>query len=212
MKEYIVKRVFLAVVTIFVISAITFFAMNLIPGGPFNTEKALSPAVQKTLEERYNLDKPVYVQFGMYLKNLMHGDWGVSLKSGRDIWTDMWSKFQISAKLGGMAAIVAIIVGIVLGCIAALNRNKWPDRVIIFYTTLATAMPSFVLATLLLLVFCLQLEWVPVWSSSDPNYVLPVIALSLYPRAYITRLTKTSMLDALNQDYVRTARAYCVST
>ena len=124
MKEYIVKRVFLAVVTIFVISAITFFAMNLIPGGPFNTEKALSPAVQKTLEERYNLDKPVYVQFGMYLKNLMHGDWGVSLKSGRDIWTDMWSKFQISAKLGGMAAIVAIIVGIVLGSIAALNRNK----------------------------------------------------------------------------------------
>lgn len=167
MKEYIVKRVFLAVVTIFVISAITFFAMNLIPGGPFNTEKALSPAVQKTLEERYNLDKPVYVQFGMYLKNLMHGDWGVSLKSGRDIWTDMWSKFQISAKLGGMAAIVAIIVGIVLGSIAALNRNKWPDRVIIFFTTLATAMPSFVLATLLLLVFCLQLEWVPVWSSSD---------------------------------------------
>ena len=190
MKEYIVKRVFLAVVTIFVISAITFFAMNLIPGGPFNTEKALSPAVQKTLEERYNLDKPVYVQFGMYLKNLMHGDWGVSLKSGRDIWTDMWSKFQISAKLG----------------------NKWPDRVIIFFTTLATAMPSFVLATLLLLVFCLQLEWVPVWSSSDPNYVLPVIALSLYPMAYITRLTKTSMLDALNQDYVRTARAKGVST
>ena len=78
MKEYIVKRVFLAVVTIFVISAITFFAMNLIPGGPFNTEKALSPAVQKTLEERYNLDKPVYVQFGLYLKNLVHGDWGVS--------------------------------------------------------------------------------------------------------------------------------------
>lgn len=212
MKEYIVKRVFLAVVTIFVISAITFFAMNLIPGGPFNTEKALSPAVQKTLEERYNLDKPVYVQFGMYLKNLMHGDWGVSLKSGRDIWTDMWSKFQISAKLGGMAAIVAIIVGIVLGSIAALNRNKWSDRVIIFFTTLATAMPSFVLATLLLLVFCLQLEWVPVWSSSDPNYVLPVIALSLYPMAYITRLTKTSMLDALNQDYVRTARAKGVST
>ena len=212
MKEYIVKRVFLAVVTIFVISAITFFAMNLIPGGPFNTEKALSPAVQKTLEERYNLDKPVYVQFGMYLKNLMHGDWGVSLKSGRDIWTDMWSKFQISAKLGGMAAIVAIIVGIVLGSIAARNRNKWPDRVIIFFTTLATAMPSCVLATLLLLVFCLQLEWVPVWSSSDPNYVLPVIALSLYPMAYITRLTKTSMLDALNQDYVRTARAKGVST
>ena len=114
MKKYIVKRVFLAIVTIFVISAITFFAMNLIPGGPFNKEKALSPAVQQTLEERYNLDKPVYVQFGLYLKNLLHGDWGVSLKSGRDIWTDMWAKFQVSAKLGGIAAIVAIIVGIIL--------------------------------------------------------------------------------------------------
>ena len=111
-----------------------------------------------------------------------------------------------------MAAIVAIIVGIVLGSVAALNRNNWPDRVIIFFRTQATAMPSFVLATLLLLVFCLQLEWVPVWSSRDPNYVLPVIALSLYPMAYITRLTKTSMLDALNQDLVRTARAKGVST
>lgn len=211
MKKYIVKRIFLAIVTIFVISAITFFAMNLIPGGPFNKEKALSPATQQVLEQRYNLDKPVYVQFVLYLKNLLHGDWGVSLKSGRDIWTDMWSKFQVSAKLGGMAAAVAIIVGVVLGSIAALRRNKWPDRVIIFFTTLATAMPSFVLATLLLLVFCLTLKWVPVWSSTSQNYVLPVIALSLYPMAYITRLTKTSMLDALNQDYIRTARAKGVS-
>ncbi len=211
MKKYIVKRIFLAIVTIFVISAITFFAMNLVPGGPFNKEKALSPAIQQTLEERYNLDKPVYVQFGLYMKNLLHGDWGVSLKSGRDIWTDMWTKFQVSAKLGGIAAIAAIIIGIVLGSVAALQRNKIPDRIIIFFTTLATAMPSFVLATLLLLVFCLRLEWVPVWSSSNPNYVLPVIALSLYPMAYITRLTKTSMLESLNQDYVRTARAKGVS-
>lgn len=211
MKKYIVKRIFLAIVTIFVISAITFFAMNLVPGGPFNKEKALSPAIQQTLEERYNLDKPVYVQFGLYMKNLLHGDWGVSLKSGRDIWTDMWIKFQVSAKLGGIAAIAAIIIGIVLGSVAALQRNKIPDRIIIFFTTLATAMPSFVLATLLLLVFCLRLEWVPVWSSSNPNYVLPVIALSLYPMAYITRLTKTSMLESLNQDYVRTARAKGVS-
>lgn len=211
MKKYIVKRIFLAIVTIFVISAITFFAMNLVPGGPFNKEKALSPAIQQTLEERYNLDKPVYVQFALYMKNLLHGDWGVSLKSGRDIWTDMWTKFQVSAKLGGIAAIVAIIIGIVLGSVAALQRNKIPDRIIIFFTTLATAMPSFVLATLLLLVFCLRLEWVPVWSSSNPSYVLPVIALSLYPMAYITRLTKTSMLESLNQDYVRTARAKGVS-
>ena len=211
MAKYIVKRILLAIVSIWIITMITFFAMNAIPGGPFNKEKATSAAVQATLEARYNLDKPVGQQYVIYMNNILHGDWGVSLKTGRDIWTDLWSKFQVSARLGIEAAEVAIIIGLVLGSIAALNRNKWPDRVIIFFTTLGTAMPSFVLATLLLLVFCLKLSIIPVWSSSNPNYTLPVIALSVYPMAYITRLTNTSMLDALNQDYVRTARAKGVS-
>ena len=207
MAKYIFKRILLAIVSIIIVSAISFFAMNLIPGGPFNKEKAGSPAVQKILEERYNLDKPVGQQYLIYMNNLLHGDWGVSLKNGRDIWTDIWSKFQVSAKLGGTAAIVAIILGIILGSIAGLTRNKWPDRLIVFFTTLGTAIPSFVLASLLLLVFCLKLAWFPVWSSSSHNYVLPVIALAIYPMAYITRLTQTSMLDALNQDYIRTAKA-----
>ena len=207
MAKYIFKRILLAIVSIIIVSAISFFAMNLIPGGPFNKEKAGSPAVQKILEERYNLDKPVGQQYLIYMNNLLHGDWGVSLKNGRDILTDIWSKFQVSAKLGGTAAIVAIILGIILGSIAGLTRNKWPDRLIVFFTTLGTAIPSFVLASLLLLVFCLKLAWFPVWSSSSHNYVLPVIALAIYPMAYITRLTKTSMLDALNQDYIRTAKA-----
>ncbi len=207
MAKYIFKRILLAIVSIIIVSAISFFAMNLIPGGPFNKEKAGSPAVQKIMEERYNLDKPVGQQYLIYMNNLLHGDWGVSLKNGRDIWTDIWSKFQVSAKLGGTAAIVAIILGIILGSIAGLTRNKWPDRLIVFFTTLGTAIPSFVLASLLLLVFCLKLAWFPVWSSSSHNYVLPVIALAIYPMAYITRLTKTSMLDALNQDYIRTAKA-----
>lgn len=207
MAKYIFKRIILAIVSIIIVSAISFFAMNLIPGGPFNKEKAGSPAVQKIMEERYNLDKPVGQQYLIYMNNLLHGDWGVSLKNGRDIWTDIWSKFQVSAKLGGTAAIVAIILGIILGSIAGLTRNKWPDRLIVFFTTLGTAIPSFVLASLLLLVFCLKLAWFPVWSSSSHNYVLPVIALAIYPMAYITRLTKTSMLDALNQDYIRTAKA-----
>lgn len=211
MARYVVKRLILAVVTIFIVCAITFFAMNAIPGGPFNAEKAPSPEVQKVLEERYNLDKPVGTQFVLYMKNVMNGDFGVSLKTGRDIADILWTSFKISAKLGGMAAVVAIICGIVLGSIAALMRNKWPDRVIIFFSTLATAMPSFVLATLLLLVFCIKLGWIPVWSAESNNYVLPVISLSVYPMAYITRLTKTSMLDALGQDYVRTAKAKGVS-
>ena len=207
MSKYVIKRVFLAIASVLIVSAITFFVMNLIPGGPFNKEKATSAEAQKVLEERYNLDKPVPEQYVIYMSNLLKGDWGVSLHSGRDIWGEISSKFAVSARLGGMAAIVAIIIGIVLGSIAALTRNKLPDRLIVFFTTLGTAMPSFVLATLLLLVFCLKLGWIPVWSSSKPNYILPIIALSLYPMAYITRLTKTGMLDALNQDYIRTARA-----
>lgn len=181
--------------------------MNAIPGGPFNKEKATSAEAQKVLEKRYNLDKPLGEQYVIYLNNLLHGDWGISLHNGRDIWKEITGRFQVSAKLGGMAAAVAIVIGLVLGSIAALTRNRLPDRLIIFFTTLGTAMPSFVLATLLLLVFCLKLGWFPVWSSGNPNYVLPIIALSVYPMAYITRLTKTSMLDALNQDYVRTAKA-----
>jgi ABC-type dipeptide/oligopeptide/nickel transport systems, permease components len=211
MARYVVKRLILAVVTIFIVCAITFFAMNAIPGGPFNAEKAPSPEVQKVLEKRYNLDKPVGTQFVLYMRNVFRGDFGVSLKTGRDIADILWTSFKISAKLGGMAAVVAIICGIVLGSIAALMRNKWPDRVIIFFSTLATATPSFVLATLLLLVFCIKLGWIPVWSAESNNYVLPVISLSVYPMAYITRLTKTSMLDALGQDYVRTAKAKGVS-
>ncbi len=209
--KYIGKRVLLAIVSILIVSAITFFAMNAIPGGPFNKEKATDPAVQAELEARYNLDKPVPTQYVLYMGKLIHGDWGVSLKTGREIWPDITSKFAVSAKLGISAMIVATIFGIVLGSIAALTRNKWPDRLIVFFTTLGTAMPSFVLATLLLLLFCLQLKWIPVYNSANPNYVLPIIALSVYPMAYITRLTKTSMLDALNQDYVRTAKAKGVS-
>jgi oligopeptide transport system permease protein len=205
--KYLIKRILLAVVSVIIVSAITFFAMNAIPGGPFNKEKATSAAAIAVLEQRYNLDKPVGEQYILYMNNILHGDWGVSLKTGRDIWNEITTKFAVSAKLGGTAALIAVIIGIILGSIAGLTRNHLPDRLIVFFTTLGTAIPSFILATLLLLVFCLKLGWFPVWSSSNPNYVLPIIALAIYPMAYVTRLTKTSMLDALNQDYIRTAKA-----
>lgn len=211
MRNYVLKRAGLAVVTVLLISMITFFAMNAIPGGPFDSEKATSPEVKAVLEARYNLDKPVWEQYTIYMKNLLRGDWGVSMQTGRDIWTTISTSFLVSARIGGIAAIVAIIIGIILGSVAALTRNRWPDRLIVFLSTIATSMPSFVLATILLYVFCIQLGWIPVWSTSNQNYTLPVIALALYPMAYITRLTKTSMLDALGQDYIRTARAKGVS-
>ena len=211
MKSYIWKRVLLAIFTLFIISIITFFTMNAIPGGPFDSEKATTAEVKAALEERYTLDKPLMTQYYIYLNNLFHGDWGISIKTGREIKPTIGSRFAISARLGGMALLVSIIFGIIFGSLAALYRNRWPDRVIIFFTTLLTAMPSFVLATLLLYVFSIQLGWFPVWSADGTNYVLPVISLALYPTAYITRLTKSSMLDVLGQDYIRTAEAKGVS-
>ena len=211
MWKYVLKRVALAIFTIFIIIAITFFAMNAIPGGPFQTEKAPDPAVQRMLLERYNLDKPLIEQFVIYLENLLHGDFGISLKNGRDISTIIGESFKISAEIGGIAIVVALIPGLIFGSLAALMRNRWEDRLIMFSSTVFVAVPSFVLATLLLLIFSLKLKLVPVWSIDNPSYVLPIIALALYPMSYITRLTKSSMLDALGQDYVRTARAKGVS-
>jgi len=201
----------LAALTVFIITAITFFTMNAIPGGPFSKEKAPSEAVKAVLEARFNLDKSVPEQYILYLGNILQGDFGVSIKTGRDIALTITESFAISARLGGMAVVVALSVGLVMGSLAALTRNKLPDRLIIFFSTLSTAVPSFVLATLLLLVFSIQLGWIQVWSAESTNYILPVIALSLYPMAYITRLTKSSMLDALGQDYIRTAKAKGVS-
>ena len=211
MTKYIIKRILLAVLTVFVICAITFFLMHAVPGGPFNREKALSEATIAALNARYNLDKPVSQQFILYLKNLLHGDFGVSLKNGREIKAIIGESFPISARLGIFAMIVALFLGTVFGSTAALMRNKLPDRIIVFLSTLFTAVPSFILATLLLLVFCIQLKLIPVWDANSHSYLLPVIALSAYPMAYITRLSKTSMLDALSQDYIRTARAKGVS-
>ena len=213
MAKYVVKRVLLAILTIFIVSAITFFSMYAIPGGPFSSEKALSPAVMAALEARYGLDQPVPVQYVNYMSRLLfQADFGVSLKTGHDVFETITTGMQVSAKLGLSAAAVAVAFGLVLGSVAALNRGKFIDRIIVFFTTLATSAPSFVLATLLLLVFSIQLGWVPAWSAQNPSYILPVISLSMYPMAYITRLTKTSMLDALNQDYIRTARAKGVAS
>ena len=207
MLKYTIKRLLLAAVTVLIIAAITFFAMNAIPGGPFSKEKATDPTVQAMLEARFNLDKPVPEQFLIYMKNLLHGDFGISLKTGREISVTIRDSFAVSAKLGGMAAGLAVVLGLTLGSVAALTRNRWPDRVIIFLTTLFVSVPSFVLATLLLLVFCLILKWFSVFNPANPNYLLPVISLMLYPMAYITRLMRSSMLETMRQDFIRTERS-----
>ncbi len=211
MWQYFIKRVLLAIVTVFVVIAITFFTMNAIPGGPFDKEKASDPATIKALTERYDLDKPVGEQFLIYLGRLMHLDLGISMRNGREISKTISTKFAVSARIGGYAIIVSFVVGIALGILAALRRNKMTDRVIIFFTTLFQSVPGFVMATLLLLIFALQLGWFHVYSADKASLLLPVVSLALYPIAYITRLTKSSMLDVLADDYIRTARSKGVS-
>ena len=202
-----IKRILLALVTILIICLITFFVMHAVPGGPFNREKALSQATVDALNARYGLDKPLFTQFINYMKGLLKGDFGVSLKNGREISDIISESFPISARLGLTAMAFALSLGLIFGSLAAIMRNKLPDRIIVFLSTLFTAVPSFVLATLLLLVFSIKLGWVPVWSANETHYVLPVMALAAYPMAYTTRLSKTSMLDALGQDYIRTAKS-----
>lgn len=209
---YIVKRVLLAVFTIFLIITITFFAMKAIPGGPFLSEKSPSAAVTAELERMYGLDKPLMEQYTTYLKGVVKFDFGPSIKMrGRTVTDLMMEGFKTSGPLGLTAAAVAILFGLVMGSLAAVYHNKWIDKVIMVLSTGSVAMPSFVIATILLLLFCVTVPLFPPNGSTTAGLVLPVISLSLYPMAYITRLTRSSMLDVLGQDYIRTARAKGVS-
>lgn len=212
MAFYIVKRLLLAVLTVFLIITITFFVMKAIPGGPFLSEKAPSPAVTAMLEAKYGLDKPIMEQYTTYLKGVLTLDFGPSIKQrGRDVMDLIREGFGVSAKLGGSAAALAIVIGLVLGALAAVFHNKWVDKLIMVTSTASVAMPSFVIATLLLYFFCMKFQLLPANGQSAAGLVLPIISLSLYPMSYITRLTRSSMLDVLGQDYIRTANAKGVS-
>ncbi len=209
---YIVKRVLLAIFTIFLVITITFFAMKAIPGGPFLSEKAATPAVTAQLEAKYGLDKPLMEQYVTYLNDVLHFDFGPSIKNrGRTVTDLMMEGFQTSGKLGIIAACVAIALGLTMGALAAVFHDKWIDKLIMVLSTASVAMPSFVIATILLLLFCVALPIFPSNGSTGAGLVLPVVALAMYPTAYITRLTRSSMLDVMGQDYIRTARAKGVS-
>ena len=206
---YIIKRVLLGLLTIWAVITITFFVMHAVPGGPFLSEKAISEAATKALEMKYGMDKPLFQQYLTYLKDIVtRFDFGPSLKQrGRDVITVIGDGLKTSAKLGIVAAVIALIIGVVLGAIAALRRNSWIEKVIMVITTAFVSIPSFIMGALLLIAFSLNLHWFPANGASAGGYVLPIVTLSLYPMAYITRLTRSSMLYVLGQDYIRTARA-----
>lgn len=209
MGVYIVKRIVSAIVTLYLVATMTFFLMFLVPGGPFLAEKAPTPQTLQALERKYGLDKPVGVQYLNYMKRLIQGDLGTSLKlRGREVNDIIRTGFPVSARIGAIAVLAAVCVGVPLGSIAALNRGKWADNIIMLIATLGIAVPSFVVATVLMFYFGVTLHILPTFGLSSPlHYILPVIALSFYPTAYISRLMRSSMLDVLGQDYMRTAKA-----
>lgn len=210
---YILKRIALALLSVWIVITVTFFVMRAVPGGPFVGEKATTPAAQAALEAKYGLDKPLMTQYFTYLKDIVTDfDFGPSLKQrGRNVIDIITDGLKVSAKLGVTAALLALVVGVVLGSLAALRRNKLIDKIIMVVTTAFVSMPSFIMGTFLLLLFTVTWRIFPANGSTTEGLVLPVITLSLYPMAYITRLTRSSMLDVLGQDYIRTAKAKGVS-
>ena len=211
MLKYILKRVGLAIVTIWAVATLTFFLMNLVPGGPFLSEKAVSPAALAALEAKYGLDKPLGEQYVTYITDALDGDFGDSLKQrGRSVMSIILTKFPVSAKVGGVAIIVSLCLGVPLGCYAAIHRGKFLDNFISILATCGIAVPSFVICTVLMYVLGVNLKLLPTYGlSSWKHYIMPVISLSFYPTAYIMRLMRSSMLDVLGQDYMNCKGKRC---
>ena len=207
-SRYIIKRILLAAVSLFAIITITYFLMNLMPGDPFMSEKA-SEENRAILIAKYGLDQPVYVQYGKYLQNLLHGDMGTSyvLQKGRAVRDIIFESFTVSMGLGIRALILAVICGIVLGCIAGLCKDKLPDAIIRVVSSVGISMPGYVIASGLMILLAVNLKICPVNYNKPGGWVMPMITLAVYPTSYLTRLTRASILEVMNQDYLRTERA-----
>lgn len=214
MIKFIAKRFGQAIIILLIITCVTFLLMNLVPGGPFLSEKSPSPQVLAAMEAKYGLDKPLIVQLKNYIVDLAQGDLGVSFKmqKNRPVMKIILEMFPVSAKIGLIALIWAVLFGVPMGSIAAYHRGKWVDSVLRVVTTLGVSVPGFVVATVLLILFGSVWKILPtVGLVSWKSYILPCFSLAFYPMCYIGRLSRASMLDVINQDYIRTARAKGVS-
>jgi dipeptide transport system permease protein len=209
MLHYILKRLGSMAVTLLVIITLTFFLMHSIPGSPFNEERATSEAVQKNLESFYHLDEPLYVQYFIYLKSVATFDFGPSIKKSSQTVNEMLGRgFPVSFELGMITLIVAIFSGILLGIIAALRHNGIIDYLAMTVAVVGISVPNFVMATLLIQQLAVTWEILPVATWTSPKHmILPTLALATGPMAIIARLTRSSMLEVLTQDYIRTAKA-----
>ena len=213
MAKYILKRVLMAVITLFIVICLTFFLMNAVPGNPWLSEKTPTQATIDALNAKYGLDQPLIVQLGKYLENLLHLDFGTSIKMQKDrpVLDIIITMFPISAGIGAIAISWAILVGVPLGCLAAYKRGTWIDSLLRVICTLGISMPGFVIATMLLHILTGGIEGLKLFPTmfdgTAKSYVLPCLALGFYPMCYLSRQTRTAMLDAINQEYIKTARA-----
>ncbi len=209
MRNYFLRRFIHSLFTIFLIATVTFFMMRAIPGGPFTRERPVPPEIMRSLNAKYNLDAPLIVQYFDYMKGLVTFDLGPSFsKIGVSVNELIISGFPLTAKVGLLAILLIITLGVPVGIISALRQNKPIDYFVMFMATLGVTVPSFVLATLYIFIFAGKLGWVPTYGLKTPlSYIGPMIALSGYSLSFVARLTRSSMLEVLRQDYIRTAWA-----
>jgi oligopeptide transport system permease protein len=209
MLSYVTQRLLMMIVTLWAIVTLTFFLMHAVPGGPFVSEKMLAPEIQAALEAKYGLSDPIWVQYLNYLRGILSFDLGPSFKyPGVSINQMIADGLPVTGRTGLLAVICVVALGVPFGIVAALNRNKWPDTLVMIIATLGVAIPSYIIATVALYVFALRLGWVPTFGLDDwRGYILPVLALSGFWISFVARLSRSSLIETLDQDYMTTARA-----
>ncbi|MEC7800725.1 MAG: ABC transporter permease subunit [Verrucomicrobiota bacterium] len=209
MVKFIVVRILQAIPTLLIIATLTFFMTRLAPGGPFDSEKNIPAEIKEKLESHFGLEKPLYEQYFLYLGNLLRGDLGPSFKyMGWEVSELIAKAFPVSAQLGLFSLLIALVLGLPAGVLAALRKNSAYDYCLMTTAMLGICLPTFVMGPLLILLFSSWLGWLPPlgWYSFA-DMILPSLTLGLFYGAYIARLTRAGMLETLNQDYIRTARA-----
>ena len=210
MARYLLGRVIGLVVVFIVVSMIAFLLMHSVPGGPFDEEDSpLPPAAKANMLRKYGLDQPLPVQYLRYMGNAVRGDFGISFQSPTEsVLALIGRTWPTSMKLGGLTILFALPTGIALGTIAAVKQNTWIDYVATFVSTLGITVPNFVVATWLLLLFAVRLRWLPTGGWGDwKTLIMPVLAFSLGPAALAARYTRSSLIEVIRSDYIRTARA-----
>lgn len=209
MAKYILKRIVSSIITLWVVVTATFILAHVIPGGPFDGEKVLPPEVLKNIQQRYNMDKPLWWQYLDYVKHLVQLDLGPSFQQRGTSINDIINRgFPVSAKVGTVAVILALVLGLSMGIISALKQGKWQDNAAMLVSTVGVTIPGFVISTLLIYIFGVKLRLLPIYGlTSIKHYILPSFALAGFSMAFITRLIRSSLLDVIRQDYIRAARA-----